>query len=488
MNAITVVSLGPGPREYLTLGAVDALKKAQGNGDKLILRTALRCDAADYLREIGLSFDTLDFLHEECEDFDELNARAAEYLLAQAGQRPVCYAVFDASADETVFALRQKAPVLALAGVPLSAPLLAAAPRQEKAEIQLASGLEITSIQNPLLILECDSRMLMGECKLKLLDWYDPDREALFFPPSDAPVRVFQRMPLADLDRQPKYDHTCAVLIPPQPLVDKKRFDFYDLVRVMGILRGDNGCPWDKEQTHETLRKYLIEEAYETAAAIDEGDWDHVADELGDVLLQVVFQANIGRQYGTLELSDITSHICRKMIARHRHIFGTDHCEMAEDVLKNWEKIKKEERGYETQTDVLRGVPVGLPPLMRAAKVQKKAGDVGFDWDDPRKALDKAQEEIGEVRRELDANGPDLEKELGDLFFACVSAARLAGVDAEGALQKATETFISRFSSMENAILQAGKRFQDLTLSEMDVYWEGSKKRAPKTAASNHRT
>lgn len=472
-KAITVVSLGPGPREYLTLGAVETLKKAE----KVILRTSLRCGAADYLREIGVQFDTLDFLHEECEDFDELIERAVDYLLAQAEEAPLCYAVFDAAADETVAALRKKASDTAvLPGVPLSAPFLASAPAQEKIEIQTASSLEITSIQNPLLILECDSKMLMGECKLQLLDWYDADQPALFFPPSDSPVRTYKELPLSDIDRQPKYDHTCAVLLPPVGLTDRKRFDFYDLVRVMDILRGEDGCPWDKEQTHETLKKYLIEEAYETAAAVSEEDWDHVADELGDVLLQVVFQANIGRQYGTFELSDITSHICRKMIARHRHIFGSDHCETAADVLANWEKIKKEERGYKTQTDVLKGVSVGLPPLVRAAKVQKKAADVGFEWDDVKKALAKVREETDKVLAELEPKSENLEMELGDLFFACVNLARLSGIDPENALQKATEKFISRFSSMENEIFREGKRFQDLTLSEMVVYWEGSKK------------
>ena len=472
-SKITVVSLGPGPREYLTLGAIEALKKAE----QVILRTSLRCDAADYMREIGVSFQTLDFLHEECEDFDELTERAVQYLLKKAEDKPLCYAVFDAAADETVAALRAKAPdVVVVPGVPLSAPFLAAAPAQSKIEIQTASSLEITSTQNPLLILEVDSRMLAGECKLQLLSWYDADQPALFFPPSDQPVRTFQEMPLSDIDRQQKYDHTCAVLLPTVGLTDRKRFDFYDLVRVLDILRGEDGCPWDKEQTHETLKKYLVEEAYETAAAVSEEDWDHAADELGDVLLQVVFQANIGRQYGTFELSDITTHICRKMIERHRHIFGSDHCETADDVLVNWEKIKKEERGYKTQTDVLKGVSPGLPPLMRAAKVQKKAQDVGFDWLDPRDALKKVHEEADEVLSELDTKGQNLEMELGDLFFVCVNAARLAGVDPESALQKATEKFISRFSSMENAILHEGKRFQDLTLSEMDVYWEGSKK------------
>ena len=479
MNAITVVGLGPGPREFLTLGAVEALKKAE----KIILRTEERCDAAKYLREIGLTYETLDFLHESCEDFEELNARAAEYVLAKAEESSVCYAVFDPAADETVAALSQKAPVQALAGVPLSAPLMNAAPRQEKIEIQTASGLNVTSIQNPLLILECGSRILTGECKLQLLSWYAPDQQALFFPPCDGPIRAYRPVALEDIDRQERYDHTCAVLLPALPLTDRSRFDFYDLVRVMDILRGENGCPWDREQTHESLSKYLIEEAYETSAAINEGDWDHVAEELGDVLLQVAFQANIGRQYGTMELSDITTSIVRKMIHRHRHIFGTDQCGTAEDVRNNWERLKKEERGYRTQADVMRGVPKGLPPMLRAEKVQKKARDVGFDWQGPDEALKKVIEEAGETDRAVRLGGPDVKEEIGDLLFSCAAAARLAGVDAESALQGAVEKFIFRFSALENAILQAGKRFQDLTLSEMVVYWEGIKARADKGAA-----
>ena len=276
MKKITVAALGPGPREYLTLGTIEELKKAK----KIILRTKERCDAANYLAEIGLSFETLDFLHEECEDFDELNRRAADFLMEQAEKTEICYGVFDPSRDETVAALRDRGAVVsALPGVPLSAPFLAAAaPKGDTIEIQTASSLKITSAQNPLLILECDSRILMGNCKLQLLDWYDMDQPVLFFPPGDDPARRFITCPLSDLDRQIRYDHTCAALILPLGLMEKKRFDFYDLVRVMGILRGENGCPWDREQTHETLRKYLIEEAYETAAAIDEEDWDHVAD------------------------------------------------------------------------------------------------------------------------------------------------------------------------------------------------------------------
>lgn len=471
MSRITVVSLGPGPREHLTLGALSALEKAE----KVVLRTE-KCDAAAYLREKGISFQTLDHLHEACDDFEELAENAARAVLDMSREAPVCYAVFDAGSDETVRILLQKEQDIALLpGMPLSAPFLSALP-QEKVEIQTASALSVTSIQNPLLILEMDSRMLSGECKLQLLSWYDAYTEVFFFPPAEGAKRAFTKIPLCDMDRQKAYDHTAALLIPSQPLESKARFDFYDLVRVMMILRGENGCPWDKEQTHETLRKYLIEEAYETAAAIDDEDWLAVADELGDVLLQVAFQANIGAQYGTFELSDITTAICKKMIHRHRHIFGSDHCETAEDVVDNWEKIKKEERGFKTQSEVLQGVTRGLAPLMRAAKVQKKARDVGFDWDDPMEALQKVHEEADEVAEAFrEKNAAHLEEELGDLFFSCVNVSRLCGVEAETALQRATEKFVNRFTAMENAILRDGKCLKDLTLSEMDVYWNSSK-------------
>ena len=472
VKPITVVSLGPGRREYLTLWAIDEMKKAE----RLFLRTGL-CDAAAYLKESGIVFETMDALHESCEDFDELKDAIARRLLAAAEKQEICYAVFDASADETVAALRERAAIQCLPGMPLCAPFLAAAP-EGRIEVQTASALEVTGTQNPLLILELDSRMLAGECKLQLLDWYALEQPVRFFPPCKEAARSFIELPLSELDRQKSYDHTCAVMLPAAELTEKQRYDFYDLVRVLRILRGEDGCPWDKEQTHDSLKKYLIEEAYETAAAIDEEDYAHVAEELGDVLLQVVFQANIGHQYGTFELSDVTDSICRKMIARHRHIFGGDRCETAEDVTRNWEKIKKEERGYTRQSQVLDGVSRGLPPLMRAGKVQKKARDVGFDWDDPRDALAKVREEADEVEQALAEGGSaHLKEELGDLFFACVNVSRLCGEEAETVLSEATEKFVRRFTAMENAILRDGKRLEGLTLQEMDVYWEGSKQR-----------
>ena len=257
----------------------------------------------------------------------------------------------------------------------------------------------------------------------------------------------------------------------------RKRFCFMDLVRIMEILRAPGGCPWDQEQTHESLRRYLIEEAYEAVTAIDENDPDHLADELGDVLLQIVFHASVGQSHGTFAISDVTSNICRKMIYRHAHVFGDADCRTPGEVTENWEKLKKAEKGLTTQTSIMQDVSKGLPALMRASKVQKKAADVGFDWNTALEALPKVHEEAEEVRAELES-GRDPAEELGDLLFSCVNVARLCKLEPELLLKFATEKFIRRFENMENMIKSDGKALEGLTLREMDVYWNQVKAQA----------
>jgi tetrapyrrole methylase family protein / MazG family protein len=440
MHTITVVGLGPGPRDYLTLGVIRAMEKAK----QLILRTG-RHGAADYLREKGIPFDTLDCLHERCEDFSAFNQAVVDELLDRAGKSAVVYGVFDPAADETVTALSGRgATIRVMAGVSLTSPLLAAVPDvRMPLRAAEAAGLEARAAQEPLLILEINSRMLAGECKLKLIPLYGEEQEALFFPPSTAVNRKMIRIPLYQLDRQTRYDHTASAMLLPAPLVLRQRYDFIDLIRIMEILRGDNGCPWDKVQTHNTLRQYLIEEAYEASIALEEEDWAHAADELGDVLLQVIFHADIGRKRGTLDLGDITSAICRKMISRHRHIFGEDHCETAEDVVRNWEAIKREERGINTLPERLRDIPRGLPPLMRAFKALARVysddrSSIGLG-----NALDEAARACAQLRAGGGAAG---EQAMGDLLFACVEVARQLNIQPETALASACEAFIARYS------------------------------------------
>lgn len=257
-----------------------------------------------------------------------------------------------------------------------------------------------------------------------------------------------------------------------------KDYTFEELVDIIELLRGENGCPWDRVQTHQTLKRNMIEEAYEALEAMDGGDGDKFADELGDLLLQIVFHASIGRSEGAFTIQDVLNHICRKMISRHTHIFGTDSCDTPEEVLTNWDKIKQKEKGLQNHTDALKDVCTYLPALLRADKVQKKAAKAGFDWEDVSGAADKVAEELQEVAEAAAGGTPEaVEEEIGDLLFAAVNVSRFYKVDPEQALTGATNKFISRFAKMEQLAAEQGTPLNSLSLEEMDGLWEAVKQR-----------
>lgn len=249
-----------------------------------------------------------------------------------------------------------------------------------------------------------------------------------------------------------------------------KKYTFDDLLEIMRVLRGENGCPWDKAQDHQSIKYALLEEACEVMESLDKKDSDAFADELGDLLLQVVFHAQIGYENNTFDIDDVLYHICNKLITRHTHIFGTDKSDSSDNALDIWEKNKKAEKGLSTQTEIMRDVCSYLPQLIRAEKVQKKAAKVGFDWDSAEGALTKLKEEIDEL--EEAKTREKIEEEFGDLLFSCVNYARFLKVNPEDALKKATDKFIDRFEKVENLANHRGKKLEDMTLSEMDVLWE----------------
>ena len=286
------------------------------------------------------------------------------------------------------------------------------------------------------------------------------------------------QIPLFELDRQPNYDHLTACFVPPVAMESRSRFDMDDLVAVMTRLRAPDGCPWDKEQTHESLLTNLLEESYEFIGAVRDGDIDHMYDELGDVLLQVVFHAEIARQHGNFDITDVTTAITGKMIERHPHIFGTVRADTSAQVLDNWEAIKRSQRGIRSVAEAMEDVSRGLSPTMRADKIQHKAAKVGFDFPDAVSALQKVYEEADEVRKCL-VRGEDPEMELGDLFFSAANVCRLCKRNPDIALSASTDKFINRFRNMEKSIQKAGKSIEHLTLSEMDVYWESEKQARP---------
>lgn len=470
---ITVVSLGPGDPKLLTLQSIDALRKSRC----LILRTA-RHRTADWLREEGVDFVDFDALYDEFEDFDELHTEMARRLWEASAEKAVAFAVIDAQTDGAVRALRASCPaegkVVILPGVTMADSCLALLPESfdQSGKVRILPAMDAIEAApdpaTPLLVTEVFDRVLASDLKLRLSDLYGDEAEIVFFPSSAKINRKPLVIPMMELDRQHTYDHTVCLYVPAMELQKRERYCFDDLLHVMHTLRQQ--CPWDGEQTHESLRKYLIEEAYEAVGAIDEDDMDHLADELGDVMLQIAFHADIAQEVGEFSISDVTSAIVRKMIYRHAHIFGNVHCDTAEEVSASWEQLKKAEKGLTTQASVLADVSEGLPALMRASKVQKKAAQVGFDWDDAIGALPKIHEEADEVLAELQA-GRDPGEELGDLLFSCVNVVRLAGQEPELLLKAATEKFIRRFTAMENLIISDEKSLEGLTLAEMDVYW-----------------
>ena len=298
------------------------------------------------------------------------------------------------------------------------------------------------------LVRELNSRELASEVKLKLMECY-PDETRCLVLMGDGSVA---RAPLYDLDRLKGYDHRCCALIPAQrDLMQLERFGFDELVQIMRILQGPGGCPWDREQTHESLRTCMLEETYEAIDAINQGDMDHLYDELGEILMQVVMQAEIGRRHGEFDISDSITAICDKMIQRHTHIFGADSAGDADEVLDLWTRNKMKERGQKTYAEVLREVGHSLPALKRGCKLIEKAARAGVGQSDVQAIVRDAVERV-----ERAADVPDAERALGEAILMLCALARERKVDPEIALNEAADRFVERFAALESALQAQG--------------------------------
>jgi XTP/dITP diphosphohydrolase len=262
--------------------------------------------------------------------------------------------------------------------------------------------------------------------------------------------------------------------IPPVTAIDPSSA-FLRLLNVLDTLRTQ--CPWDKKQTMETLRHLTIEETYELSDAILEGDLDEVKKELGDVMMHLVFYARIASETNDFTIVDVLNSVCDKLINRHPHIYGDTEVQDEQDVKRNWEKIKLKEGNK----SVLAGVPAGLPSLVKASRIQEKARGVGFDWEDKSQVWEKVEEEMQEFKAEfnvVDNSAIDIEKaeeEFGDLLFSLINYARFININPENALEKTNKKFIKRFQYLESKAKESGKELQDMTLAEMDVYWNEAK-------------
>lgn len=254
-----------------------------------------------------------------------------------------------------------------------------------------------------------------------------------------------------------------------------KKYTLDDLVAIIKRLRGEGGCPWDRVQTHESLREAMLEEAYEAVDAIERKDLENLKEELGDVLMQVVFHAQLEEEEGRFAIEDVIEGICKKMVYRHPHVFGDTKADTTEQVLVNWEALKKQEKQITTQSEAMKQIPMALPALTRAKKVQKKAASVGFDFYETGGALEKVKEEVDELTEAIEKGLGTEEEEFGDILFAMVNISRFLKINPEFALTKATKKFINRFEYVENSALSEGKMLSEMTLEEMDLLWDEAK-------------
>lgn len=479
---LLIVPLGPGSPRLLTLESADALRDFSR---KLVLRTA-RHPVAAWLEEHRVPFDSLDAMYDAYEDFDALHRAMAGRLWEAASSAPVSFAVPDPWSDAAVAALKEAMPAEAqlriLPGVSAAQACLASLPAVQSTE----NGLQIFTASRflsasydpslPMLLTELDSGLLAGDVKLKLADLLSDEHPVWFFPPQEAAAtetfRSCRRLPLYVLDGQKKYDHTTAVFLPGTAYSARERYTFRDLTDIVFRLRAPDGCPWDRAQTHHSLRPYLVEEAWEAVNAIDEGDMDHLADELGDVLFQVMIHSAIGTAFDEFTLTDVLSGICRKMIQRHPHVFIASHGESAEDVSQGWEARKRKETGSRTVGETLDDVSSFLPGLKYSIKMYKKLAQIPALRRDPRIIA----AEIRDLSGALTEGGSLSEENMSALLAKCTELCYRTNQDAEILLHQRVEKMKHTYQKAEKTILEEKKSPENLTLQELCVYLDSAEK------------
>lgn len=479
---ITLLGLGPGTADLLTRQAWEWLD----NCGEVYLRTRQHPTVAGLPQVLKvMSFDGL---YENGHTFEEVYAQIVERVL-ELGRRPqgVTYAVpghpfiAETTGPEIVRRAKQEGlPVRIIDGLSFLEPVCTALGIDYFPHLALVDALELGALHHPpfppdkpALIAQVYSRQVAAEVKLALNALYPDEHPVRLVHAAGMAEQMVEDLPLYAIDRSHFTGLLTALYIPPLgPDTSLERFQ-----EVVAHLRAPDGCPWDKEQTHLTLRKHLLEESYEALAALDSGEPAALQEELGDLLLQIVLHSQIAAEDGEFTMSDLMNGITSKIVRRHPHVFGEVKVVGVKGVLQNWEKLKAEERkssGQEETKGLLDGVPAILPALAQAWEIQDRAARVGFDWDNIDGVWEKLHEEVEEVRTA--ATLEQQQEEIGDLLFAAVNLARWMKVDGESALRATNAKFRRRFAYIEKRARELGKPLSGMTLQEMDVFWDEAKK------------
>ncbi|NIS79328.1 MAG: nucleoside triphosphate pyrophosphohydrolase [Anaerolineales bacterium] len=478
-QGITIIGLGPGNSHFLTQEARDLLSRTQ----EIYLRTGLHPIVEELPK--NLSVNTFDDVYDEMKDFESVYQTIVQKVVELA-RRPggVLYGVpGDPTVGEvTVAALRRAAateglPCRIVHGLSFVEPCLDLMEVDALDGLQIADALELASRHHPpfhpdapALIGQLYNRMIAADVKLTLMNQYPDDHSVALLHEVGTSEGSVERLALHSIDRSDRIGDLTALFVP--PLGVQSAFESFQ--ETVAHLRAPDGCPWDREQTHQTLRAHLMEEAYEALNAIDNLDMTALQEELGDLLLQIVLQAQIATEEGTFTMADVVATIQDKIIRRHPHVFEELQVEDLKQVLHNWEALKADERAdHGTDKGLLDGVPLNLPALAQASEIQSRVVRVGFDWSEIEGVVAKIHEELQEV-----AQAEDLETraaEIGDLLFAVVNYARWLEVDAEASLRQANTRFRRRFQHLEEEAHKQGRKLTEMTLEEMDTLWDETK-------------
>ncbi len=480
-QGITIVGLGPGDPNQLTRQAWAWLQAAP----EVYLRTRQHPTVAGLPGTIDIQ--TFDDVYESHDSFDEVYEEIVRRVL-ELGKRPqgVTYAVpghpfvAEATCPEIVRRAKQMGiPVQVIEGLSFLEPTFTALGIDPLPQVAIVDALELGAAHVPpfptsfpALVAQIYSRQVASDVKLALTSIYPDEFPVRLVHAAGTPEQRVEDLPLYEIDRSASTALLTTLYLP--PLGSDTSFEGFQ--EIVAHLRAPDGCPWDKAQTHLSLRKHLLEETYETLTALDKEDPAGLREELGDLLLQIYLHAQIASEEGEFNIADVLQGIHQKIVRRHPHVFGEVHVENVEGVLTNWEKIKEQERkdnGMEQTKGLLDGVPPALPALSQAQEIQDRAARVGFDWDEIEPVIEKVREELTEV---LEADTQESRAgELGDLLFAVVNLVRWYDVDAESALRKTNERFRTRFKHVEQGVKASGRNLSDVTLAEMDVFWEEAK-------------
>lgn len=482
MHQLTVIGLGAADFNQLQIGVYKQLKQAK----KLYVRTEDHPVLHD-LKEEGVVFSSFDYVYEKHDTFAPVYKEIATLLIEAAKEEPVMYAVpgHPLVAEQTVQHLIEAANkgqvhLKIEGGQSFLDPIFGALKIDPIEGFQLLDGTSMSmhdiNMRQHILIAQVYDAFSASEVKLTLMEKYRDDYPVTIVTAAGSAQEKLTTVPLYELDHVAELNNLTTVYVPPVTSDEEALRDWTTFRKIIATLRGPNGCPWDQKQTHESLKKYLLEEAHEFLAAVDAQDDYAMIEELGDVLLQVFLHAQIGEDNGYFNLEEVLASISEKMIRRHPHVFGNVSVEDADEVIANWEEIKRAEKG-QVDGQLLAGEYRAESSLQTAYNYQKKAAKVGFDWPDVEDAWAKFIEEMKEFQHEMtEGSAATRLDEFGDVLFTLVNVARFYKISPEEAMLHANEKFARRFGYIEQQVKASGKDFAAFTLEELDSFWNEAKR------------